>query len=80
MLNWFLVDSKNDIHGVFSRNIASIPSTSSALTDFPELWLRKLAALSMSKSGDDMEDAVFDAVEYCLGIRCGWCLDSGLGV
>ena len=35
----------------------------------------------MSTSCGDVEaDAVFDAVEYCGGIGCGRCLDSGLDV
>ena len=56
--------------------MASIPSTSSALTDWPALWLRKLATLSMTASGGEAEEgAVFDA-----GVRCGGRLDSGLDV
>jgi hypothetical protein len=58
--------------------MASIPSTSSALTDWPALWLRKLATSSMTTSGGEAEDIVFDAVEYCAGVRCGGCLDSRL--
>ena len=61
--------------------MASIPSTSSALTDWPALWLRKLATLSMTTSGGEAEeDTVFDGVEYCAGARCGGCLYSGLDV
>ena len=56
--------------------MASIPSTSSALTDWPALWLRKLATLSMTTSGGEAEEgAVFDA-----GVRSGGCLDSELDV
>ena len=60
--------------------MASIPSTSSALTDWPALWLRKLATLSMTTSGGEAEedDIVFEGVEYCAGVRCCGCLDSRL--
>lgn len=61
--------------------MVSIPSTSSALTDWPALWLRKLATLPMTTSGDEAEeDTVSEAVEYCAGVSCGRCLDSGLDV
>ena len=56
--------------------MASIPSTSSALTDWPALWLRKLATLSMTTSGGEAEeDTVLDAG---VGVCGGGCLDSRL--